>query len=224
MRVPSLKRRVISAPDLIVLTIFQPQLDGQALASLGATACEHGTAALSRHAGPEPMALRALAGIRLIGALHFLSLRTCHICRLLQCSRQADACFKLVSRATVRLYYGTSQRQQLSCSSKPPYNRIRRVVKPQHPVFFVFPSSRYKNLIVIVINTVELGKTLKTARGFGKRTPLGLLKKNLLFQMPEKSKKFSHPFPCARPSQLNPLSTRRGPYHAGPLSSPLFCS
>ena len=91
-RLPSLKRRVISALDLIVLTIEKPPLDGQALAPFGATAREHGAAALGSHAGTETMALGALASVRLICALH-------------------KEPFQTSFRATVRLYYGLSKRQ-----------------------------------------------------------------------------------------------------------------
>ena len=91
-RLPFLKRRVISALDLIVFTTGKPLLDSQALAPLGATACDDGTATLGGHACTETVALCALSSVRLVGALHIRPFRTSF-------------------RATVRLYYGTSQRQ-----------------------------------------------------------------------------------------------------------------
>lgn len=60
------------------------QLHGEALAALGATTREHGAAALGRHTGTEAVALRTLASVRLISALH-------------------SSTFHLVFRATVRL-------------------------------------------------------------------------------------------------------------------------
>ena len=75
-RLPFSKRRVISALDLIVFTIGKPLLDGQALAPLGTTTRENGTAALGRHAGTETVALCALASVRLICALHMKPFQT----------------------------------------------------------------------------------------------------------------------------------------------------
>ena len=54
-------------------------LDSEALATLGTTTCEYGTAALGRHTGTETMALCALALIRLVGALHIVTLSSCEI-------------------------------------------------------------------------------------------------------------------------------------------------
>ena len=47
-----------------------PVLHAQALASLSTTGRQDGTAALGGHTGAEPVALRTLASVRLIGALH----------------------------------------------------------------------------------------------------------------------------------------------------------
>ena len=69
------------------------RLNSEALAALGATAGEHGTASLGRHTGTEAMALRTLTSVRLVGALHVLAFHT-------------------VFRATVRLYYGRFSRQE----------------------------------------------------------------------------------------------------------------
>ena len=54
---------------------------------------QHGAATLSRHTGTEAMAFRTLASVRLIGALHVLA-------------------FQNGVRATVRLYYAGSERQE----------------------------------------------------------------------------------------------------------------
>ena len=44
--------------------------DGEALATLGATTGENGTAALGGHTGAEAVGLGALALVRLVGTLH----------------------------------------------------------------------------------------------------------------------------------------------------------
>ena len=46
------------------------KLDGEALATLGATAGENGTTALGCHTGTETMGLGALTLVRLIRTLH----------------------------------------------------------------------------------------------------------------------------------------------------------
>ena len=49
-------------------------LDGELVTALGTTTSEHGTAALGCHAGTEAVALGTLTSVRLIGALHIVSL------------------------------------------------------------------------------------------------------------------------------------------------------
>ena len=68
-RLPFANREEISALDLMVSNP-RPRLHAEALASLGATSGQDGTAALRRHAGTEAVALGALARVRLIRALH----------------------------------------------------------------------------------------------------------------------------------------------------------
>ena len=48
-------------------------LHAQALASLSAARSQNGAATLGRHASTEAVALGPLAGVRLIGALHYFS-------------------------------------------------------------------------------------------------------------------------------------------------------
>lgn len=68
-RLPCVNREEISALDFIVSNP-EPLLHAKALASLSAASSENGATALRRHAGTETVALGALAGIGLIGALH----------------------------------------------------------------------------------------------------------------------------------------------------------
>ena len=69
------------------------RLDSEALAAFGATAREHRATSLGLHAGAEAVALRTLASVRLISALHVLA-------------------FQTMLRATVRLYYAPQPRQE----------------------------------------------------------------------------------------------------------------
>ena len=52
-------------------------LNGEALATLCTTASQNGTAALGGHTSTEAMALRTLASVRLISALHNTTLSNC---------------------------------------------------------------------------------------------------------------------------------------------------
>ena len=52
-------------------------LDGETLATLCATAGQDGASALGGHTSTEAMALRTLASVRLISALHITTLSNC---------------------------------------------------------------------------------------------------------------------------------------------------
>jgi len=56
---------------------FHDKLDGETLAALCTTTGQHGTAALGSHTCTEAMSLCALALIRLIRALHLVTLSSC---------------------------------------------------------------------------------------------------------------------------------------------------
>ena len=70
----------------------------------------------------------------------------------------------------------------------------------------------------MVIIEVELGITTKYAREIWILELVCTLKEPPVFQSAKFYKNFSHPFTTGIPSLLYLLSTRRGPYHAGPLS------
>lgn len=55
--------------------LHRPLLDGEALATLGTTTGQDGTAALGGHAGAEPVSGGALALVRLVRTLHSYSSR-----------------------------------------------------------------------------------------------------------------------------------------------------
>ena len=56
---------------------FHEYLDGETLATLCTTASQHGTTTLGGHTSTEAMALRTLASVRLISALHITTLSNC---------------------------------------------------------------------------------------------------------------------------------------------------
>ena len=79
---------------------FHDKLDGEALTALCTTTGQYGATAFSGHTSTEAMSLSALALIRLIRALHNITLSSCK------------------NRASVRIYYAFDQSQQVLFPSK----------------------------------------------------------------------------------------------------------